>query len=129
MNVDYTTMAQGDDSGYRIASRMVIDNDKQWADIWHEHASDLVPSPPAPKVDFAHEMVIAVFAGEKPTSGYSVEIVRVETQRSRVSYGVLLVVKVRYRRIGNITEDVITKPYHIIRIPRIDFARVVFELA
>lgn len=72
--IDFNTIARGADSGFHTASQMVIKSGDKWADVWQQHASDTVPPPPVPQLDFTHHQVAAVFAGEKPSSGYSVEI-------------------------------------------------------
>lgn len=131
MKVDFTTIARGDDSGYRTANQMTIESKERWADVWRKHVSDIIPPPPIPKVDFAKEMVIAVFAGEKPTSGYSVNIVAIETQRPLMKERPLLVVKIKHRQPskGEVVMDVLTQPYHIVKISKIEFSQVVFEQA
>lgn len=44
-------------------------------------------APPLPKIDFQHEIVIAVFQGEKPTGGYKIEITKmVESDKNLIVY-------------------------------------------
>jgi hypothetical protein len=76
-------------------------------------------------------MVVAVFAGEKPTTGYSIDIVSINTQPSQVNDSVSLIVKNRYHEPGenDITGDALTQPHHIVKIPKTDFANAVFEPA
>ena len=128
MKVDFTTIeprGRGEDSGYCTPSRMVIRNEREWEKVWLEHLSNINPPLGRPKVDFTREMVVAVFAGEKPTSGYPVEIIAVDTQDSQ------LVVTVRYRQpsTGAGVMDVVTCPYHMVRMPRRDEVQVVFKRA
>lgn len=125
MKVNFSSIARGDDSGYRKAGRMVIDSKEKWSRLWREHTSDLLPPPPVPEIDFAKNDVIAVFAGEKPSSGYSVQVTSVETKDD----GETLVVKIEQGQPGKIAEDVITRPYHLVRIPKMEATRVIFEEA
>lgn len=124
--IDFNTIAQGADSGFHTASQMVINSRDKWAEVWQQHTSDTVPPPPVPQVDFTQHQVVAVFAGERNSSGYSVEIVTVETWTDNLTS---LVITVKYYQPQPIIAvlDVITHPYHIIRIPRIAVERVVFE--
>lgn len=46
----------------------------EFAALWSEHARLQLPEPPLPEVDFAAHMVVAVFAGERPTAGYGVAV-------------------------------------------------------
>lgn len=129
MLVDFNTIARGEDSGYMKASQIVIENEEQWADLWEKHISNIEPSPPLPEVDFNREMVIAVFSGEKPTSGYPVEIVSVETKPSKIKDHDLLIVKIRQRQPGKheVVMDVMTQPNHIIKLPKMKAEGVIFE--
>ena len=45
-----------------------------WQKIWHEHTARVEPKPALPAVDFDKEMVLAIFMGQRPTSGYSVAV-------------------------------------------------------
>jgi len=123
MKVNLTTIARGDDSGYRKADRMVIASKEKWNRLWREHTSDLLPPPPVPEIDFSKNSVIAVFAGEKPSSGFSIQVAGVETTDDSET----LVVKIKQGQPGKIAEDVITRPYHLVRIPRMEVTSVIFE--
>lgn len=129
MKVNFRTIVQGAHSGYQTANHMVIDNPEEWADVWQQHASDIIPPPPIPEVDFTDDQVVAVFMGEKRTGGYSVEILTVETNSSEVDDLTSLVIQVEYRQpqLGDIVQEVITHPYHIITIPQLGVNKVLFE--
>lgn len=131
MNVDFTTIARGTHSGYQSANQMVIDRPEQWADLWYQHTAGSEPPPPVPQVDFTRHSVVAVFAGEKPTGGYSVEILGVETKDFQIGNPPSLVIQVEYRQPqpGDFVTDAITQPHHMIRIPQIAVDKVVFERA
>ena len=131
MNIDFTTIAQGTNSGYQSASQTVIDNEEGWINLWQQHTSDTEPSPPVPKVDFTSYKVVAVFAGEKSTGGYSVEILTVETRNFQTKDLPSLVIVVEYRQPqpGGLVTEAMTYPYHMIKIPKIDVKKVVFEQA
>jgi hypothetical protein len=130
-NIDFTTIARGADSGYQSASQMVIDNSEQWNDLWQQHTSNAEPPPPVPKVDFTSYNVVAVFAGEQSTGGYSVEILTVETKNSQTKDLPSLVITVQYNqpKPGDFVTEAMTYPYHMIKIPKIDVNKVVFEQA
>jgi hypothetical protein len=131
MKVNFRTIARGANSGYPTASHMVIDNSEEWADVWQQHTSDFIPPPPVPGVDFTDNQVVAVFMGEKCTGGYSMEILTVETKISEQEDLTLLVITVAYRQPqpGDIVQEVITHPYHIITIPQLAANKVLFQQA
>ncbi|NMG08385.1 protease complex subunit PrcB family protein [Brasilonema sp. UFV-L1] len=128
MNISFTTIARGNDSGYQSASQiMVINNSEQWIDLWQQHTYNTEPPPPVPQVDFTRYSVVAVFAGEKPTGGYSVEILSVETSGSQTQKQLAITVQQRQPGAGDFVTEALTYPYHMIRIPKIDANRVVFK--
>jgi hypothetical protein len=131
MNIDFTTISRGADSGYQSASQTVIDNQEGWINLWQQHTSDTEPPPPVPQVDFTSYNVVAVFAGEKSTGGYSVEIVTVETRNFQTKDLPSLVIVVEYRQPQpeDFVTEAMTYPYHMIKIPQIDVKNVVFEPA
>ena len=131
MNIDFTTIAQGADSGYQSASQTVIDNQEGWINLWQQHTSDTEPPPPVPQVDFTSYNVVAVFAGEKSTGGYSVEMLTVETRNFQTKDLPSLVIVVEYRQPQpeDFVTEAMTYPYHMIKIPQIDVKNVVFEPA
>ena len=129
MNIHFTTIARGTDSGYQSASQMVINNSERWSNLWQQHTYNTEPPPPVPRVDFTSYSVVAVFAGEKPTSGYSVEILSAETSGSQTLDQSAIAITVQHRqpKAGDFVTEALTYPYHIIRISTIDGNRVVFK--
>lgn len=123
MRVDFTTIAQGCNSAYPTANQLVINNTTEWVDFWQEHSSDNIPPPPVPEVDFTQYQVVAVFAGEKSTGGYSVEITSVETTNSQL----VITAKYSQPQADDIVTEAFTYPHHIIKIPRMTIENVVFE--
>jgi PrcB C-terminal len=120
MNVDFTTIARGSDSGYQSASQMVIDNSERWSNLWQQHTCNTEPPPPVPQVDFTRYSIVAVFAGEKPTGGYSVEILSAETSDSQTQEQLAITVQHRQPKAGDFMTEALIYPYHIIRIPKIN---------
>ena len=131
MNIDFTTISRGADSGYQSPSQTVIDNQEGWINLWQQHTSDTEPPPPVPQVDFTSYNVVAVFAGEKSTGGYSVEMLTVETRNFQTKDLPSLVIVVEYRQPQpeDFVTEAMTYPYHMIKIPQIDVKNVVFEPA
>jgi hypothetical protein len=143
MNIDFTTIDQNDDGYYEQKSsrQMVIDNPEQWRNFWEQHTChicfiddpvydyDLESLKSTPQVDFNSYSVVAVFAGEKPSTGYSVRIVSVETSDSQFKDLSSIVITFQdlppegRRLVGHM----MTYPYHIIRIPKIGGHKVVFK--
>lgn len=128
MRLHLTTIEGGDSSGCQRVGGQIIQDFTEWKNLWDEHASILSRQPQIPSVDFSEEMAIAYFAGEKRQSGHRVEIDSVETQAFSDPRDHILVIKVREYASGRLSSDVMTQPYHIVRIPKVQFARVTFEI-
>ena len=129
MNISFTTIARGADSGYQSVSQIVIDNSEQWSNLWQQHTYNTEPPPPVPQVNFNSYSIVAVFAGEQPTGGYSVEILSVETSSSQTKEQGAIIITVQYCQpsAGDFVTEALTYPCHLIRIPKLDVSKVVFK--
>jgi uncharacterized membrane protein len=108
-----TTLAKGDSSEIVDPARHVVRDSAAWEALWTSHAG---PGSRPPHVDFATEMVVAAFAGERPTPGHGIEIVG--ARRASASLGVS-VSEVQPPR-GMIAAQIIVTPFHIVTLPRYD---------
>jgi len=74
-------------SGFSDRRRMVIRDRETWEDVWKQLYSgsmsftrapggEMVPNlpPPAPRIDFSHNMLLVVTMGSEPTSGYAIMV-------------------------------------------------------
>lgn len=111
--IEFTTIEQGDFSGINKGFQNLITDSENWQDFWQQHKSTEQPPPPVPDVDFTKYQVVAVFAGEKGSSGYSVEITGVSRKEAVMS------LEINYTMIatGGVIA-VLTQPFHIIQIPQ-----------
>jgi hypothetical protein len=106
------TIDRGMQSNIDSTRQAVAHTEAEFAAIWKAHNYDK----PAPAVDFAREMVVAVFMGSRPTGGFSVEIVSATERDGQI------VVSYRERMPSSdaITAQVLTSPYHIAAIGKSD---------
>jgi hypothetical protein len=106
------------------AGTEVVQSAEAWATLWSAHNGS---SDEQPEVDFSRQSVLAVFAGEKPTGGYSIRITGVQQQ------GRSLVVSYSETSPGPdaMVTQVITAPAHLVRIDKSqqqgDFDTVSFQ--
>lgn len=107
--VAFTTVARGSDSQIAEPREAIIRSADDWRALWSAHSSDQ-----APTVDFSRFMVVGVFLGTRPTSGYTVEIVRVQSR------GTVTTVEYREQRpeADSFNLQVLTMPFHLVRVPR-----------
>ena len=98
-------------SGITFQKFFEIRSAQEFEDFWTIHAQ---PSrKPLPKIDFAQEMVLAVYYGQQQTGGYGIYIHTVEEQETE------LLVKVHpiEPKPGSIRTMMITQPNMIISLP------------
>lgn len=114
------TIDEGAQTHITSSREVVVRTPAEWDALWREH------QPAGPRrgaIDFSKEMILGVFLGTRPTSGYGVTIV------SAVAEGGIL--RVRYRETppppDAITAQVITYPYQIVAIAKSSASDVKFE--
>ncbi len=107
--VAFTTVARGGDSQITEPREAIARSADEWRTLWSAHSAERLPT-----IDFSRFAVVGVFLGTRPTAGYAVEIVRVQSQ------GVVTTVEYRERRPAPdaLNLQVLTMPYHLVRIPR-----------
>jgi hypothetical protein len=107
--VAFTTVARDTDSQISEPREAIARSTDEWRMLWNAHSSEA-----APAIDFSRFVVAGVFLGTRPTSGYTAEIVRVNNQ------GGVTTIEYREQRpgAGEITLQVLTMPFHLVRIPR-----------
>lgn len=109
---DVLTIAKGEDSRLVESRRFVIRDPQAFAAIWSAHAgSDAVPH-----VDFETRMVVAVFAGERPTPGFGVTV----TGTRREADALMITVEETTPAASAVSAQVLTSPYHVAALPRDD---------
>jgi uncharacterized membrane protein len=117
-----TTIARGDASRISEPRRVIARTEEEWRTLWAAHAG---PGAPPPEVDMTSATVAAVFAGEKPSAGYGVEITAADDAAATnaayadiVPRGVRLVVEEQHAAPGGILAQVMTSPFHIVSVPK-----------
>ncbi len=107
---------KGDHCGITEQKHMVITDPKDWAELWKRVHRGKIPIPEVPTIDFSKNMVLAVFMGQKPTSGYAIQI----TEISRTNGEVVVKVKEVTPPKGAILLQVLTQPFHIVVVPKVE---------
>ena len=111
MTTPITTIAKGDGSGIVKPGRTIVRNPVEWQALWAAHAG---PAVPAPDVDFARDMVVAVFAGERPSPGYEIAIADVRDEGDALA----VAVNESAPRHGRVAAQIVVSPFHIAQLPR-----------
>jgi hypothetical protein len=106
------TVARGQHSDVTDTREVVVRSAAQWQALWQEHAPTLSP----PTIDFAASTIVAVFAGERSTAGFDVEITGTDGGERDLT----VTYRLREPASGDRRLEALTTPYHIVRIPRHD---------
>jgi len=129
ISIPFKTVEQGEISYYRYSDPvftgmdMLIRDRKTWAYFWTQHTAGITPQPPLPDIRFWEEMVAVTILGHQTSGGGpSTKVLAVNTDRESKCLHVLV-------------EDnevpgplcVITNPFHIIKLKKINADSVVFE--
>lgn len=121
-NVVFETIEKGFNSDFTVRRNYVVRVHEDWKNLWGSMHANVVPLPKLPSVDFGTYFVVAVFLGERPTGGHSIEITRVvETEQAVRAY-----VQETNPPPDTMVTQAFTQPYHIIKISRTE-KQVVFE--
>ena len=104
----FTSMAKGDMSGVETMRQVTVRTPAEWQKLWKEHS----PEEKLPVVDFDAKMVVGIFLGSKPSTGYEVEILKVRPE------GGDLVVEYAQKQPGRgmMAAQILTEPYHLVAV-------------
>lgn len=103
-------------SGVTNATNYAAYSESSYLKLWGMvHGTDKTPPP---NVDFSTEYVIGVFAGQKPTGGYTVAVDTVSDENGTRTVHIALTKPGP----GCITNQMVTSPYQLIAVPRSDAA-------
>lgn len=115
----FETVEQSTHSAHPLAqgpgvAHVLVDNQADWDLFWMMHTAFAFPQAPQPPVDFTQDAVVALFAGQKTTGGYTIEIDRmlyltsalqIEGTETRPGPGCPV-------------DFALTAPYHIVKVAR-----------
>jgi hypothetical protein len=106
--VPFTKIIRGSNSTVTTRVNYVITSVDELQKLWEMvDATDELPA-----VDFKKEVVLAVFAGEQPTTGYAISVSKVEDRDARTVSITLM------KPDGDcMTGQSITAPYEIVAVP------------
>lgn len=111
--VAFTEVAGGGMSGVNEPGGRVIKNLTEWQTLVGEVMGE---STVASAVDFNKDMVIAVYAGEKPSGGYAIQVKRIELSPTEI----VVSAKVIAPNPGDATITVLTSPFQWVKVHRSD---------
>lgn len=113
LQYDDGTDVKGDFSGVRSKRLLVVRDVNEFTELWSDHVAGISPPQSQPTVGFGTDMLIAAFAGERPTGGYSITI---EDVRENSDF---IVIEIETETPGDncAVTQAVTQPYHIVVVP------------
>ena len=120
MELSCQDFLSGQHSGIREQQLRLVRTQAEWLALWREHSSQQLPGPELPKIDFEGHMLVAVFLGERPTSGFGVQLQRVRSLAGPKGQAPTLEALARETRPDpdTLQAQVITAPFHMLLAPR-----------
>jgi len=111
--VPFTKLIQGVQSSVDTRTNYLITSTKQLSELWKMiDAREQMPS-----VDFTKDVIVAVFAGQKPTGGYAITVSNIEDTDVRTVSVMLSLPD------GNCSERrAATAPYELVAVPSTSLA-------
>lgn len=109
--VAFSSIDNGTVSGIEDKSQWLIRTDEEWKSFWSKHKSTETPPAQAPRVNFKSEMVIAVFAGTKPSGGYTAKVGHVTSSDESITVDAVL----NKPKPGSMNSQMMTQPYDIVK--------------
>jgi hypothetical protein len=101
-------------SGIRERRRDVIADETEWAALWDEMQSLVMPKPPVPAIDFGTRMIVFASMGERTSGGYTISVLEAAEED-----GVLYVeIEEATPGIECFTTDVVSTPAVAVSVPR-----------
>ena len=104
------TISKGDASEQDTARQVTARTAAEWQAVWNAHAPNTKP----PAVDLSTKMVVGVFLGTKPSTGYEVEIVNTKEDAGALVVSYVL----RQPKRGELSAQILTQPYHLVAVAR-----------
>jgi hypothetical protein len=115
-SVTYDIIARGTAPGQHFASPAfeVIADETRFHQVFQALHADQLPPPEPPAIDFAHGFVLLVAMGQRSTTGYGVEVARLER------YGDVLRVNVRFEAPAPHARHaaLVTQPFVLLQVPQ-----------
>jgi hypothetical protein len=118
--VSFQVILAGPYSQAKNYNVQLVTNKSEWENVWLMARGREEPLPPIPTVNFNRQYVVAAFMGERPSSGYKIEITSI------IKQGQVLKAHVKkFETPGMLT--VITNPFVLVRVPKGNYRLEVVE--
>jgi len=118
----FLTVARSQQSGNPERKNYVINDKSEWEELWEKVVANVSPKPTLPEIDFTRRTIIAVFQGSQPSGGYEVTITNIVNTEGHIQ------VTVKEFLGACVAPGIVTKPFHIVEVDKLDAAAIEFRL-
>ncbi|MEK7540021.1 MAG: protease complex subunit PrcB family protein [Patescibacteria group bacterium] len=119
--MDFTTLEQSTGSYTEAAPQLfLVQSQVQLDQLWDMYVSGNILNPsPAPQIDFNGNFILAAFAGQKSTGGYSFEITGINTNDAQSGTSdVAVYATLQSPAPGTTVTQALTSPFHVVQVKR-----------
>ncbi|MFT5734508.1 MAG: hypothetical protein ACJAZN_003123 [Planctomycetota bacterium] len=120
--LSFEELGGGVTSGITTAGLHVLRDQASFEDLWRLHVRLQLPTPPTPEVDFEDSMVVAAFAGQKTTGGYTVQIDEVVSVPETAEQPGQVIVRTSETVPAEdaMVTQMLTSPFHMVLVQKAD---------
>jgi hypothetical protein len=108
----FRVLDSGDRSGITSAQERVVRDAEGWRRLWQEHEAGGPGNRSLHAVDFSRQVCIAIFAGQRPTGGFTVTVEKATESAS----GLEVAYRVTGPPPGAIVSQALTSPFQIVAV-------------
>lgn len=106
--VPFTEIVRGSQSEVQRRVNYLITSASQFEELWKMVSATGTP----PNIDFKTHVVIAVFAGQRPTAGYAITVAKIEDTNTR-----MVSIALAEPADDCVVAQAVTTPYEIVAMP------------
>ena len=113
------TALYGQFSGISDPVEVVIKTERAWKKLWRKHNQFQDSVPPLPEVDFKENLIVAIFAGNKSSGGFSISIKEPEITTWEGEEARIIRYKLNQPRKGRMSTMAVNQPFSMKVFPKI----------
>lgn len=121
--LEFETIMKGSNGFMSERKNYIIRSNQEWLDLLGKNIDKIDSVLLSLPVDFKNEMIFAIFQGEKPTGGYSIEITKIIENKDNTE----VFVKETSPGVNCMVTKSLISPFHIVKLQKID-KEVVFKI-
>lgn len=114
--LDVEQLSPSETGSYDFTERSLIiaQTESSFTELWEKLHSSMIPTPDRPNVNFEESIVVGAMMGVQQSGGFSIEVVEAAVDQD------YLWIRTEEKEPGEdcAVTDVLTSPYHLVKIPR-----------